>query len=119
MSDFSRTRPPPDWTGPERRKPGDFVTREEMESRLQEGRKTMTDHFDERFDDLERVLRDGFPGGNPAKHREVHEGFMQEAADARALWKSVKEKSITSGVWAGLGLLLLAVWEYLKVSVHK
>lgn len=120
MPDFQNSRPR---SGPDvdRRTPSpdDYVTHAELDQRLAEGRAAMIKHFDARFDDLERLLRTGFPNGDPAKHREAHEGLIQEAADSKALWRSVKEKTITSGVWAALGMLLLAVWEYVKAGVHK
>lgn len=98
---------------PERRKYA--VTHEDLE----EGRKFMAAHFDDRFDALEKLIRDGFPGGDPRSHREVHEGFIRAAADNHALWKSVREKTVSGAIWSALGLVLLAVWEAVKAGVHK
>ena len=123
MPDFHRTRPPAiDWDGATERRtpdPDDYVTHAELDRRLDQGRKVMIAHFDDRFDALENLIKSGFPNGDPRKHCEVHEGFIADAADKRALWKSVREKTLTGGVYSALGFLLLAVWEAIKTGVHK
>jgi hypothetical protein len=76
-------------------------------------------HIDHRFDHLEGLIRSGFPDGDPLKHRAVHEGFITTAKDRSDLRKVIWERIITGGVWAGLGLIALAVWEYLKAGVRS
>ena len=76
-------------------------------------------HMDARFDQLEKLIKSGFPHGDPDAHRRVHETFISEAAERAALKKSIIEKIVTGGVWSVIVLVALAVWEYLKTGVHK
>ena len=73
----------------------------------------LVEHIDSRFNALEDLIRSGFPEGDPARHREVHEGYIREAKERRELWKSVREKTISSGVWAGLMMIAAALYNYL------
>ena len=120
MTDPTTTRPP-ERTGDERRttNPDDCVTHAQLDRRLEFGRTAMIQHFDDRFDGLESLIKSGFPGGDPRRHCEVHEGFIQDAEDRRALWKSVREKTITGGVYALAGFVAMAVWEAIKIGVVK
>ena len=102
---------PPTQQQPERRKAA--VTHEDLE----EGRKFMAAHFDDRFDALEKLIREGFPNGDPRSHREVHEGYIKDAADRAALWKSIRDKLITSAVYAGALLIASAVWEHITSTI--
>ena len=36
-------------------------------------------HMDERFDALEKLIKSGFPDGNPEEHRKVHERYIKGA----------------------------------------
>ncbi len=80
---------------------------------------TLREHIDQRFDDLERLIRSGFPNGDPVQHRQVHEGYINEAAARAALRKAIFEKILSGSVMAGLGLLALAAWEFLKREIAK
>lgn len=82
-------------------------------ARMDEDRKQILSHVDSQFDDLKKHIDSGFPNGDPGRHREVHEGYIKEAQDRRELWKSVREKTISSAVWAGLMLVAAAVYNYL------
>lgn len=76
-------------------------------------------HIDARFDEVTALIRSGFPDGDLDTHRKVHEGYMQEARDRAALWKSVREKTVTGVVWAMIGFIALACWEYMKAELRK
>ena len=121
MPEFRRTQPPPEGTGDDRltTNPDDCVTHAKLDRRLESGRAFMLTHIDAKFDHLENLIKSGFPNGDPRKHCEVHEGFIRAAADNHALWKSVREKTVSGAIWSALGLLILAVWEAIKVGVHK
>lgn len=76
-------------------------------------------HIDERFCALDEKLKTGFPYGDLVEHRKVHEQYIKDAAERSALWKSVREKTITGIIWAGLILLSTSLWEYLKTLVKQ
>lgn len=94
-------------------------THEEVDRKLTEGRVIMISHIDTRFDQLRDLIKSGFPGGDPAKHREVHEALIRDAEDRRTLWKAVREKTITGGVYSAVIFIALAVWESVKSGVIK
>jgi hypothetical protein len=71
------------------------------------------------LDVLEKKIESGFPLGDPIEHRKVHEQCIKDAAERAALWKSVREKTITGIIWAGLILLSTSLWEYLKTLVKQ
>jgi len=106
------------WEGPERRgapggggPPSHYVTHAELEHRLMIGREQMIKHFDERFDQLEKMIKDGFPHGDPRGHREVHEGQIEKAQNRKALWKSVWEKLVGGAVITALIFAGQALWS--------
>lgn len=74
-------------------------------------------HFDERFDSLEQTLQSAFPNGDLEGHRRAHEEVIATIADRTALWKAVREKTVSGGVYAALGLLMMALWEYAKAHL--
>ena len=76
-------------------------------------------HFDKRFDELAKMLRSAFPDGDLDGHRRAHQTVMAAAADREARWKSVWEKTISGGIWAGIVLLAAALWEYIKDQVKR
>ena len=76
-------------------------------------------HFDARFDEQNKVLRSAFPDGDLDGHRRAHQTVMAAAADRDARWKSVWEKTISGGIWAGIVLLAAALWEYIKDQVKR
>lgn len=86
---------------------------------LEEGRKIMAQHFDTRFDGLEKIIKSGFPNGDPIEHRKVHEGYIKDAAERSALWRSVREKTLTGVIWGFLILIGGIVWEWFKAEVKR
>lgn len=120
--DFDQTRPPPIWPHVDRRGtavsdpgggggPSPYVTHAELEHRLSVGREQMIKHFDGRFDALGKMIKDGFPHGDPRGHREVHEGQIERANNRKALWKSVWEKLVGGTVITALIFIGQATWS--------
>jgi len=82
-------------------------------------------HFDERFDmmeahnetrwnEMKALVQSAFPNGDIEAHRRVHEGYIKNANDRADLWKAVREKTISGGVYAGAALLVMALIEAFK-----
>lgn len=76
-------------------------------------------HIDRRIDEITVLIKAGFPQGDPHAHRMVHENLFQQASDRADLWRAVREKSITGVVWAALGIVGLAVLEWVKMEVKR
>lgn len=98
---------------PERRR--NAVTHEH----IQAYQAALRQHFDKRFDELEKMLRSAFPDGDLDGHRRAHQTVIAAAADRATLWKSVREKTISGSIWAGIVLLAAALWEYIKDQVKR
>lgn len=69
--------------------------------------------------DLHKKIESGFPDGDLVEHRKVHENYIKHAAERAALWKSVREKTVTGIVWAGLMLIGSALWEFIKATLKS
>ena len=69
--------------------------------------------------EITALIKTGYPNGDVENHRKVHEGYIQEMEEKVALWKSVKEKTLSGVVWASLGILATAIVEFLKNEVKK
>ena len=112
------THPPAARDGADRRDmpgggggPSGYVTHAELVHRLTSNREQIIKHFDSRFDTLEKMIRDGFPHGDPRGHREVHEGQIERANTRKALWKSVWEKLVGGTVITALIFIGQASWS--------
>jgi hypothetical protein len=57
--------------------------------------------------------------GDPAAHRKVHEQYIKEAEARYAMVQGAKQKVLEGALWAALVLLCVALWEYVKVGIHK
>lgn len=86
---------------------------------LLEYQQQLKEHFDERVDELIELIKSGFPEGDPAAHRRVHEGYIKEAAARDELKSKIIEKIITGGVWGGLIFVGTLVWEYVKGEAKR
>lgn len=73
----------------------------------------------ERIDELDRQMKAGFPDGDPDLHRKDHETRIRLDNEKAELYKSVREKVITSGIWGAFVLILMALWEYAKSNIGK
>lgn len=74
-------------------------------------------HIHSQLHSLDKKVESGFPEGDLAAHRKVHEQYIKDAAERASLWKSVREKTITGMVWACLILFGSACWEYIRILV--
>ena len=131
MTDFRNSRQGSDWDGYTERRSGNIgtqvaqvppsepVTREYLDEALRQNRHATRDFVGGKFGELETLIRDGFPGGDPATHRRVHEGYIKDAEDRAALWKSVKEKIVSGAVYAALVAVAMALWQWIKSEAQK
>ena len=87
------------------------------QEQLAESYDRMVQHVDARFDQFEALFRDGFPDGDLAGHRAAHEGVIKQAADRAAMWKSVRERTVSGVVWAFVLLTGSALWEHAKNAI--
>ena len=76
-------------------------------------------HFDERFDQLEALIKSGFPDGDPGSHRRVHEQHIKEAAEKAEVRLAIKKSVLSSGVWLALLTIVVAVASYFGIEVKK
>lgn len=95
------------WEGPERRKSRAIIN------------DPIKQHFDERFDSLEALIRSGFPGGDIEGHRRAHEEVIKAAEVRAKLWNSAAEAVIKSGVVGAAVLLLGILWQAFKDKIKE
>ena len=76
-------------------------------------------HMDDRFDQLEKLIKSGFPEGNPEEHRKVHEGYIKEAKEKEEVRLAVKKSLYSSGIWLFILTLLAALASYFGIEVRK
>ena len=76
-------------------------------------------HMDERFDALEKLIKSGFPDGNPEEHRKVHERHIKEAKEKEEVRLAVKKSLYSSGTWLAILTLLAALASYFGIEVRK
>ena len=90
-----------------------------LDDKLTQSEATTKEYFDARFDQLEWLIKDGFPNGDPRGHREVHE---QRISDAK-MWKERREALIkqvlTGSAYATIIYLATIVWSALKHEVQR
>ena len=76
-------------------------------------------HMDERFDALEKLIKSGFPDGNPEEHRRIHERRIKEAREREEVRLAVKKSLYSSGIWLALLTLVAALASYFGIEVRK
>lgn len=76
-------------------------------------------HMDDRFDALEKLIKSGFPGGDPEEHRKVHEGHIKEAKEREEVRLAVKKSLYSSGAWLMIITIAAAVASYFGIEVRK
>lgn len=81
--------------------------------------KAFQQHMDDRFDKLEKLIKSGFPDGDPEEHRKVHEGYIKEAKEREEVRLAVKKSLYSSGTWLAILTLLAALASYLGIEVRK
>ena len=80
---------------------------------------TLQKHMDDRFDVLEKLIKSGFPDGNPEEHRKVHERHIKEAKEKEEVKLAVKKSLYSSGIWLAILTLLAALASYFGIEVRK
>ena len=76
-------------------------------------------HMDERFDALEKLIKSGFPDGDPEEHRKVHERRIKEAREREEVKLAVKKSLYSSGIWLAILTGLAALASYFGIEVRK
>jgi len=71
----------------------------------------MVSHFDVKFGQLNKLIGDAFPGGDPHYHRMFHERMIRDADGWAKLKHELIGKFLTGGLWVAAGWLALAVWR--------
>lgn len=95
------------------------MTPEQLSHHLDLHAAELKKHVDTQLSIINARLDSGFPYGDPVEHRKVHEQYIKDAVERASLWKSIREKTITGIIWAGLILLSTSLWEYLKNLVKQ
>ena len=75
--------------------------------------------MDERFDALEKLIKSGFPDGNPEEHRKVHERYIKDAKEREEVRLAVKKSLYSSGIWLAILTLLAALASFFGIEVRK
>ena len=76
-------------------------------------------HIDDRFDALEKLIKSGFPDGDPEEHRKVHEARIKEAKDRAEVRLAIKKSLYSSGIWAAILFVLAALASYMGIEVKR
>ena len=119
----------PTYTGPERRRVSDspiateaqvaLMVEEEVERRLSKMEDKLMLHMDARFAQLNKLITDAFPNGDPHGHRAYHELQIKQADGWDKLKAEVLSKFLTSGLWVAAAWLAFAIWKTFKESVSS
>jgi hypothetical protein len=75
--------------------------------------------INKRFDELESLIKGGFPHGDPDAHRRVHEQYIVEAQERERMLRGAKQKVFEMSLWGALVVIGMAVWEYIRLHVNK
>jgi hypothetical protein len=68
-------------------------------------------------DDMERRFAEAFPGGDHVGHCRYHTLMIQAIEESRNLRVAIQTKTISGLIWAGLVVVGLAVWSYIKNQI--
>ena len=121
------SKTPPDWDGYTERRhvptppapPGSPLTREYLDEALSKNRHATREFVGNKFEELEELIKSGFPNGDPVSHCKVHEGLITKAEERRAFWKSVFEKIATGAIYTAVIAVATAVWTWIKSEAVK
>lgn len=119
-----------DYAGPERRRPGVFVTdiseaqialmiEKEVELRMDKTEQKLMLHMDTKFAQLHKLITDAFPEGDPHGHRMFHEKSIRDADAWSRIKGEVLSKFLTSGLWVAAGYLIFLIWGAIKEGVRQ
>lgn len=68
-------------------------------------------------DEFEGKFKSAFASGDHEGHRQYHEMMMEAQRDRKRLIAAVKEKTISGLIWAGVVMVGLALWQWIKTQV--
>jgi hemerythrin len=55
-----------------------------------------------------------FPNEDPRAHRDAHDAWISESQERARMYREVKTKIVTGGVWAVFVAVCTACWVYFK-----
>ena len=90
-----------------------------IDEKLTEFRKENRQHIDTRIDEIVLLIKDGFPGGDPRGHREVHEGYIADAKSKKEMRDAVIKQLLTGSAWATVIFVAGAIWMAIKAEAKK
>ena len=73
-------------------------------------------YIDDRIDEK---MAEAFVSGDPFKHKAEHQELINAAMERKALWKNVREKVLSGGIWAAILFLATAGWELIKREASR
>ena len=73
-------------------------------------------YIDDRIDEK---MAEAFVNGDPVKHKAEHQELINAAMERKALWKNVREKVLSGGIWAAILFLATAGWELIKREASR
>ena len=65
----------------------------------------------------DELARRWFPEGDGAGHKSFHQVLVLQYADRKALWKSIRNNTLTMGSWLIVVLICNAIWGTIKRGV--
>ncbi len=74
--------------------------------------------INDRLANLEKLIKEGFPHGDPAAHRRVHEQYIVEAEERHKMIRGAKQKVVEMTLWAALVIIAAALWDYFKGQIR-
>lgn len=67
-----------------------------------------------RLDDLDKLIRSGFPNDDPLSHRRVHEEYIEEAKERKELGQRAKHRIWDMSVGGIVIVIGTALWDYIR-----
>jgi hypothetical protein len=63
---------------------------------------------------IQKAITELVPNGDVSKHFNSHKSAFDSDDANKKMWRGIIEKTVGGVIWAALGLLALAIWEYVK-----
>ena len=64
------------------------------------------------------LIESAFPGGDAAAHRQAHEDMIRWVRARRRFFEEITFHLAKGGVWALIGLMLIALWNWIKGNLN-
>lgn len=93
--------------------------RAEAEAGLRHDEATLSDldAVNRRVDDLERRFTEAFPAGDHIGHCRYHALMIEDIDSRKRLRQAIMEKTISGIVWAGVVVVGVSLWAWIKAQV--